>query len=520
MSDQSRALPDQPSLRYLKLEAKRRLAAGEFGTLHDAQLVIAREHGQPSWTALKALVEPGPGPALAQVTWVLSRFRDAGSPGWTAPDDAELREHFEADYLRLVPPETMARQLSQVAEQLRGELVVSVETPLGVRAQISGLRVEAAAEAAPPYRLTRLRVYPLGPRVTDPRVAEPPAEQAGAVPPAAARVAAESYAELGLPGLVIAGAPAGPGHGADAGISGGARSTGGTGAAAGRREWAAARGWATLDPARALRPGDQFPAYSITKVITSTAVLRLVADGRVGLDDPANAHLRTVRLADDAVTVRELLSHTGGVDTPGELWAAAAPSLVTLTGPVVACGHPRGPFAYSNGGYAVLGQLIADVTGSPYPEAAAGLVLDPLGMTGSSYPASWPGTGAVTGYRVAAEGAFDPVPAEVSTLPAALGLWSTAPDLVRFGLGWAALLPGELARQAVRPHAEQRSGGPEAGLGWLLNRPKDVGGQVGSGPAAASSLIIVLSSGQVSVTMTNRLVPIEPVNARLVRPIA
>ena len=42
-----RALPEQASLRYLKVEAKRRRAAGEFPTLHHAQLAIAREHGQP-----------------------------------------------------------------------------------------------------------------------------------------------------------------------------------------------------------------------------------------------------------------------------------------------------------------------------------------------------------------------------------------------------------------------------------------------------------------------------------------
>jgi hypothetical protein len=44
----SRALPARPSLRHLKLEAKRRLAAGEFATLNDAQAAIAREHGLPS----------------------------------------------------------------------------------------------------------------------------------------------------------------------------------------------------------------------------------------------------------------------------------------------------------------------------------------------------------------------------------------------------------------------------------------------------------------------------------------
>jgi hypothetical protein len=44
-----RTLPARPSLRHLKLEAKRRLAAGEFDTLHDAQAAIAREHGLSSW---------------------------------------------------------------------------------------------------------------------------------------------------------------------------------------------------------------------------------------------------------------------------------------------------------------------------------------------------------------------------------------------------------------------------------------------------------------------------------------
>ena len=56
MPGASRSLPDRPNLRYLRLEAKRRLAAGEFPTLHDAQLAIAREYGEPSWAALKQAI--------------------------------------------------------------------------------------------------------------------------------------------------------------------------------------------------------------------------------------------------------------------------------------------------------------------------------------------------------------------------------------------------------------------------------------------------------------------------------
>ena len=65
-------------------------------------------------------------------------------------------------------------------------------------------------------------------------------------------------------------------------------------------------------------------------------VLRLAADGRIGLDDPACAHLHTVRLADETITVRDLLTHTAGVQNPGEMFADHVPDLVTLVGPVVA----------------------------------------------------------------------------------------------------------------------------------------------------------------------------------------
>ena len=110
MSDQTRELPEQPSLRFLKLEAKRRLAAGEFATLHDAQLAVAREHGLSSWAVLKETVttdQAGPNLALAQVRWLISRFRDADSTTWVRPADEELREHFTGEFLSAVPLDTI-----------------------------------------------------------------------------------------------------------------------------------------------------------------------------------------------------------------------------------------------------------------------------------------------------------------------------------------------------------------------------------------------------------------------------
>ncbi|MGE5136786.1 MAG: serine hydrolase [Gemmatimonadota bacterium] len=135
-------------------------------------------------------------------------------------------------------------------------------------------------------------------------------------------------------------------------------------------------------------------------------------------------------------------------------------------------------------------------------------------------PASWPEGGAVTGYRLAGDGCFEPVPPEVPVIAAAGGLWSTAADLVLFGLGWASLLPAGLTSEALRPQAARDPAGAQMGLGWLLNQPKDVCGHAGGGRGGASSLIVRMSSGEVSVALANRLVPVEPVSARLARPIA
>jgi CubicO group peptidase (beta-lactamase class C family) len=204
------------------------------------------------------------------------------------------------------------------------------------------------------------------------------------------------------------------------------------------------------------------------------------------------------------------------VDSPAELFAAVVPDLTEVTGPVLACSGERGVFRYSNGGFAVLGQLIADVTGQDYPQAATRLVLAPLGLASATFPASWP-PDSVTGYQLTQSGLFRPA-GQVSTLPAAGGLWSTAADLVRFGQTWATLLPAELAREALTPQADRTPGLGQIGLGWLLNQDRQVAGHAGGAPGAATSLI--LRAGQVNVALTNRLVPIEPVNARLANVLA
>lgn len=498
--DDSRHLPDQLNLRHSKLEAKRRLAAGEFTTLHDAQLAVAREHGMSSWAALKEHItaaEAAHGHALAQVRWVFGRYGEADAPGWTAPDRDELSEHLTEEFLTLVGPETAAAILRGVAPKLREDLVIVDAGPLHLRAKVADLLVEAAVEPAAPHRLTSFGIVPGGAPASDLRVGQPPAAGFGPVPEQVPGFVEDAYAELGLVGLTAAGDW-------DSGPAGAV--------------WACARGWADLERNVPLDPSHRFPALSVTMLVTATAVLCLVADGAVALDDPVNGYLRSLRLADDAVTVRELLSHTGGVDSPSSVWADSVADVTDVLGPVVGCSGPRGELAYGHGGYAVLGQLIADLTGTPFATAATRLVLEPLGMADSWFPAQAPvAPDAARGYRLERDGSFVPEPPPVVALQSAGGLWSTGPDLVRFGSGWRTLLPRELAEQALRPHVQQFDSTAAIGLGWLLNRPEDFAGQAGAGPGSSVSLVTRPSTGRTSVVLTNRQVLVEATNIRLIR---
>jgi CubicO group peptidase (beta-lactamase class C family) len=501
-----RALPERPSLRYLKLEAKQRHAAGEFPTLHDAQLAIAREHGRPGWAALREAVDAavaaaaGEGHALARLRWIIARFRGAGEPGWLAPDEEELREHFTATFLTAVPPDRLFAVIAEMGPALRAELTVGADRPFLAEGVLAGHLVMAETEPRPPYRLTGVRARRLGERVSDQRAAAPATAPVGPVPAAVPGLAGNAVRQLGLAALALAGA-----------------------SAAGEA-WATATGWASLERGEPLRAGHVFPAYQVTMTVTAVAVLCLAAAGRLRLDDPANSYLTAIRLTDEAVTVRELLTHTAGVtDRPTQIAARAVPPLETVTGPAFACTGRRGTVGLSHAGYAALGEIIAGRAGFPYPEAVSRLVLRPLGMSQSRFPAGEPdgaapgpspqaGYQAVTSYDVAGDGTFTPLDRVVCVLPAAGGLWTTAADLARFGLGWASLLPRPLAAQALRPHARLPNGAYR-GLGWIVNEPAGLAGFAGEGPGAAASLLFSLDGGHACAALSSRQIIIEQVNA-------
>src|SRR5579859_3674956 len=144
----------------------------------------------------------------------------------------------------------------------------------------------------------------------------------------------------------------------------------------------------------------RFQAASISKPTTAFAVLRLVHEGRLDLDEDIQRYLRSWSLPANGawqprLTLRHLLSHTGGVTVPafpGYLPDEPIPTLRQVldgtppanTSPIRVDTLPGLQHRYSGGGTTIVQQLLIDVVGQPFPVLMRDLVLDPLGMEHSA----------------------------------------------------------------------------------------------------------------------------------------
>jgi D-alanyl-D-alanine carboxypeptidase len=139
-------------------------------------------------------------------------------------------------------------------------------------------------------------------------------------------------------------------------------------------------------------PTDRFRVASISKIVTAVLVLQLVERGQLQLDQAVGGLIAQqvgVTPSDarfNAVTVRQLLSHTSGLGTFESLMfggsvtscrAAARQALGVPLGRV-----PGTSYTYSNLGYCLLGQLVERVTGRSYESVARDQLLTPLGIGG------------------------------------------------------------------------------------------------------------------------------------------
>ncbi|WP_330299304.1 serine hydrolase domain-containing protein [Streptomyces sp. NBC_00503] len=143
-------------------------------------------------------------------------------------------------------------------------------------------------------------------------------------------------------------------------------------------------------------PVDQdtlFVLGSVTKSFTATALMRLVAEGRVELDAPVRRYVPELVLPDGRaaaeITVLQLLNHTAGLDwrmgvDTGEGDDALA-AYVAKMSEVALIAPPGARASYSQVGYNLAGRIIESVTGRTYETAVASLLFEPLGLSNTSF---------------------------------------------------------------------------------------------------------------------------------------
>jgi CubicO group peptidase (beta-lactamase class C family) len=201
-----------------------------------------------------------------------------------------------------------------------------------------------------------------------------------------------------------------------------------------------------------------FRIGSLTKTVTAVAVMQLCERGMVDLDAPANDYLRAFQLVPASAgfgpaTVRHLLTHTAGVGFwrrrsdlllhPGAGSGVTACAVVPLPeyyrGGLPVDVEPGMRWAYSNHGFAALGQVVEDISGEPFGRYLRDHIFGPLAMDHTGLVLSEElRAGLATGYTLRRRGLTPVTPREVPT-PGGGGLYSTPTDMARY---LAALLHG------------------------------------------------------------------------------
>ena len=162
--------------------------------------------------------------------------------------------------------------------------------------------------------------------------------------------------------------------------------------------WTGSTGVVDLETGEPFRADDFVRIASITKTYTATAVLQLVDEGAVSLDDLLETYVPGV-INGDVATVADLLGMTSGIPdfTANEGFVerfTADPTLAwsdedTLAVIAEAPGPDFAPgekVAYCDSNYALLGMIIQEVTGQPAGEVITTKIIEPLGLTSTSYP--------------------------------------------------------------------------------------------------------------------------------------
>jgi CubicO group peptidase (beta-lactamase class C family) len=290
--------------------------------------------------------------------------------------------------------------------------------------------------------------------------------------------------------------------------------------------WSEAVGVADEDAGAAATPDTQYRVGSITKTFTAVAIMQLRDAGELGLDERLGDHVPEA--AHPGPTIRRMLSHHSGLqrEPAGELWETMQPPTVNdLLGRLVEAEQVLEPgrhFHYSNLAFALLGEVVARRSGRPYVEHVQERILDPLGLSRTT----WAPSGArAKGYFVEPySDSLKPERDDLDLVAAASAgqLWSTTADLCCWGAFLADPVPEVLAPATVEEmhsvHVMLDDRWQEAwGLGLGLTRVGEriLAGHSGGMPGHLSGFTYSRKDGISAAALTNAGADMQALAVRL-----
>ena len=150
-----------------------------------------------------------------------------------------------------------------------------------------------------------------------------------------------------------------------------------------------AKGYGVLELGKSgvVDTGTRFAIGSTTKAMTAVALGMLVDEGKIQWDAPVIRYLPAFRVADPYVTreltVRDLLTHRGGLGNTDQLWAStdySTAEIIRRASTLEPAYSLRSRFIYQNIMYAVAGEVVAAVSGVPWADFVRTRIFEPLGM--------------------------------------------------------------------------------------------------------------------------------------------
>ena len=232
-------------------------------------------------------------------------------------------------------------------------------------------------------------------------------------------------------------------------------------------------------------PGTDDTAFligSVTKTFTALTIMALRDDGDLAIDDELSAYLGDT--AHGHLRLRDLLAHASGLqrEPVGRIWETMqSPDAATLMAGLIDAESvlpERFAFHYSNLAYALLGQVIEQVTGRDWEDVVRDRILTPLGMTRTGLVPQSP---VAVGYHVdpfAGTATVEPS-FELHAAAPLGGLWSTLADLAAYAGYLAnptgAIVSGDTLTEMCRPVVMVDVDGWRSayGLGFGLMRSGD-----------------------------------------------